>query len=260
MSGSNQQQSTQTQTSGIPDEYKPYLQGIMNAGISAAQQPYTPYTGMREAPFTGMQNQAFQGMQGNMNGSPLTAASNQYLYGQLQGQGYDNPYLQSSIDQGSRSLTDRYRQETNSLASRFSGAGAFGGSAHQQAQEAANRGLSTGLSDLEGSMRFNNYNAAANRQMQAAPMAWNAMQGQQSLYNDALRAGAMQQGYGQSLLDSLYGDFREQRDYGRGQIDWLANLLPRLSGQQTTSTTTQPGPDRVSQGLGSAALLASIFR
>jgi hypothetical protein len=255
MSGSNQQQSTQT--TGIPDEFKPYLSGIMNAGVNAAQQPYQPYTGMRVAPFTGMQDQAFQGMQGNMNGSPLTASSNQYLFGQLNGQGYDNPYLQGAIDQGSRSLTDRFRQETNGLASRFSGAGAFGGSAHQQAQEAANRGLSTGLSDLESSMRFNNYNAAANRQMQAAPMAWNAMQGQQSLYNDALRAGTLQQQYGQSLLDSLYGDFTQQRDYNRGNIDWLANLL-RGAGSQTT--LTQPGADRVSQGLGSAALLASIFR
>jgi hypothetical protein len=106
-------------------------------------------------------------------------------------------------------------------------------------------------------MRFNNYNAAANRQMQAAPMAWNAMQGQQSLYNDALRAGTLQQQYGQSLLDSLYGDFTQQRDYNRGNIDWLANLL-RGAGSQTT--LTQPGADRVSQGLGSAALLASIFR
>lgn len=258
MSGSQQQTTSQ---SGPPAEYMPYLQGYLGAGQSALSQPYTPYSGARVAPFTDLQNQAFSGIQGNMYGSPLSAQANMNLMNTLQGGDYNNPYLQQEIDRGSRSLTDRYRQETNSLASRFSGAGAFGGSAHQQAQEMANRGLSTGLSDLEGQMRYSNFNQARQNQQQAVGQAMNNQNMQNQWLRDALSAGSLQQNYGQGLLDSLYGDYREQRDYPWQQLDRYGSLLSRvLGGAGQTQTTTAPGADRVSQGLGSAALLWSLFK
>lgn len=259
MSGSNQQQTTSQ--SGPPPELMPYLQGYMGAGQSLLNQPYTPYQGPRVAPFTQMQNQAFQGIQGNMYGSPITSAANSNLMSILGGSDYNNPYLESEIQRGSRGVTDRFNQATNSLASRFSGGGAFGGSAHQQAQDRANEALATGLSDLEGGMRYNNFNQARQNQFGAINQAFQN-QGQQNQWlQDALRAGSLQQGYGQQLIDSLYGDYREQRDYPWQQLDRYGSLLSRvLGGAGTVNTTTSPGSDRVSQGLGSAALLASLFR
>lgn len=254
MSGGGQQ----TSTSGPPEWVQGAAQSLLGAGANAAMLPYNSYQGPRVAPFTGLQNQAFEGIQGRMGGTQGTRNAEGMLDQTVQGYGFNNPYLDAEIDRSSRGITDRFNQATNGLASRFSGGGAFGGSAHLQAQEAQNRALATGLGDVESQIRGGNYGNERNRQLQAA----NQLQGMNTSAMDWMRqglgAGNQQQAYGQNLIDSEVGEFNRTQSYPREQLSWLADILGRAQGGAGT-TVTQPGTDRLSQGLGGAALLASQY-
>jgi len=65
-------------------------------------------------------------------------------------------------------------------------------------------------------------------------------------------AGLMQQAFNQQVADIGYGDFISQRDYERGQLQFLSSILQGVPISPNSTVTTQNNPNFVSQlaGLG----------
>jgi len=117
------------------------------------------------------------------------------------------------------------------------------------------RNFATGLGDALSTQFSNDYNNSQNRALQAAS-------GSQGLYDTlgrgfqaGITAGNVDRSQYQQLLDSLYGDFQDQVKYPQQQLGIFGDALGRAMGAGGQQSTTQgPGPDRVSQGVGTLAI------
>ena len=283
--------------------------GLLNRAVGTLNTPFTPYGGDRVAPINWDQEQAInsirhtalgggaadtaagrqaamelaQGPQGqNVNpwaNSAISAGTNEYS-------GMDSPYFNNMIGRGIDDIVKGYQKGTSADTTRmFNLAGAFGGSAHQQAikdnEETLGKTLNSYVDNarqqqfdrsanlresaigrdvqtqqFDKNLGFSGYEAALQRQLGAIPLAFQG----QGLAFDAARnlmgAGDFQRSYDQSLLDQAYNDWTQGQNWERNNINWMANLLSQAQGG-TGITTQMGGYQGISPGagiLGAAAL------
>ena len=227
------------QISGPPEWLQQPIQSYLGAAGQEAGKPYETYQGMRVAPFTNLQNQAFQGIGASMYGTPATTAAASSLASILSGG--SNPELDNVIQRSQRGVTDAYNDAVHGTTRLFNTGNAFGSSAHQAAMRDNQEALATGLGDVESGLRYQDFTGNLNRQLQAAPLAMQNAQGLQGLYSGGLQAGNLQQGYGQALVDSQYGDWQGSQQHGWNQLGQYGNALSRaLGGAGTQQTVTEP--------------------
>ena len=135
------------------------------------------------------------------------------INGQYLGQGLGtnpyagaNPYLDQSMDNVSRRMTDDYKNGTAAQTmGQFAQAGAFGGSAHQQFTESQNRAFADSLGQTLGNMQMQDYTT--------------------------------QQGLAENQLNRNLQQFQGERSNMMGASTGLGNL-----GQTSTSTMQGVGP------------------
>jgi len=254
----NSSQQTQTTQSGLPEQYAPWLNQYANQAFGTASLPYEQYQGQRVAGLPQMQLNALQGINSAMYGTPQTQASGNYLTS-IYGAG-GNPNIGAVRDRLSGDVAQQYQDLTGQTTARFSRAGTFGSSAHQQAQARADTSLARGLGDSLGQLDYNAYEAGQNRQMQGIPLALQSQNQQMNSYQQGLNAGNVPRQYQQDLLNSQYQDWQGAQNYPREQLNILQGAIGPLfgaAGQQ--QTTTMPGQDRASQIIGGGSLLASML-
>jgi hypothetical protein len=147
-------------------------------------------------------------------------------------------------------------QAFDSAAQRGLNAGQFNANLGNQAfDSAAQRGLNAG--EFNANLGSQSYENERNRQMSGLGAASNLFGAQGQGYLNALQGGNTERNQYQNLLDSQYQDFTDWRNYPQQQLGIFGNALAPLFGGAPRSTTTDQGlppPDRVSQGLGVAAL------
>ena len=159
MSGGSKTQTTTNQIV-IPEEVKPLLSQYLSQAQSLSQQPSSNAMMDRGAAGTYWQaDNAYSGINAARNGLMDVAA----------GQGYDqNPYFDATVQKSMGDITRNYQEaiapQTNA---NFARAGAFGGSAWQQANERNQRGLGEALGNTSNAMRSGNYSQERQNQMQA---------------------------------------------------------------------------------------------
>lgn len=214
--------------------------------------------------------------QGGLSNNPAMQSLSQF------GQG-DNPHLRGLFNQGAEMVG-------NAVNSNFAQAGRYGGNA------AHTNALTRGLGDLYSQIYAPAYEAERNRGLTAAQTQgslWDsganrALQGADLMgglwsqgNQDAARAQALLPGLfaygqqpGQAMLDiggmyegqaGQYLQADQDRYNYNANAQWqhlqqyagMMNGLPDFSG--STQTSTQPGPNRLMQGLGAASTLASLF-
>ncbi len=254
MSGSSQQS---TSTTSLPSWLTGAGQQLLGAAGQQAQRPYQQWMGPQVAPFTQGQNAAMQGIYGSMFGSPVSQAANQSIMNTLQGS--SNPFQSNVIDSTNRQVTDAFNRATGDTTAMFNLGGALGGSAHQQMQGQNAQALAQGLAENTGRLNQSNFENQQNRMMSAIPMAFNSVGNQLDWLQRGLGVGNLEQQYGQNLINAEQGNFNNANNYGWNQLNNFANILGSITGAAPrTQTTTAPGPDRVQQGLGGAAILASL--
>lgn len=182
---------TSTVTSSIPPWLESYGQGYLQNAASVAQRPYTPYTGQRVADLSPTQNFAIQGIGDLASGTPSQHAADQMLTGTLQGQ-YRNPVAGQQVGSGGQynpnqvgSQRNQYSGENNphfnrvlqgglgdigrayretvapDIASMFTMSGTYGGSAHQDTQERAQRALADRMGSFASGMLNDQYGRSA---------------------------------------------------------------------------------------------------
>lgn len=316
MSGGGGGSSNTTQTTKVepPPQVAPYFAPFMQQASAVAMRPYESYGGQRIADFTKDQLAGFD-MTRQVAGQNQAALSgaNQYLNSTLGGDylgytpgqaqagtnpllGMNNPYLQSQIDAAQGDVVRNFNNSVaNNTDAAFARAGAFGGSAWQQAQgENANQ-LSQNLGRIANDMRMADYGLQAqlgesdlNRQLQtqqfnmglndSAYQAERARQMQaaglipgmaQAGYTNAqalLGIGDAIQGQNQGKLDMKYQDWINQQNYPNQQLDVMGNAIRTLMGGGGTTTATGPNPyqrnstaSALGGALGGAGLGASLF-
>lgn len=280
---------TSTSTTELPKWAQGSAQELLNRGAALSRQEMPVYDGQRSADLNGMQTQGMSMVQNRaLNGSADINAGSQALQGTLGGQylgrdtgtnAYmgDNPYLQASIDKAAGDITRNYHGAVNATDATMARAGAFGGSAWQQAQDANSRNLAQGLQDSATSMRMQNYNQSAGlaeakldrnnsafqaeraNQMAGLPLA---LQYGNQAYTDAAQlqgAGEIQYGADQQKLTDQMDYFNEKAQSPYKQLDVLGNTIRAAVGGGSSVSSTGPGANPWAQAAGGAAALYGLL-
>jgi hypothetical protein len=262
------------------DETKPYWQGSLSQAGQLAGQPYQPYTGQRIAninqdqtdamgnirlyasdPTYGVQdpnqaqnagiNQEKATLEGQyLQSDPFATYQNDYS-------GTSSPYFQNTLNQGLDDITRSYQQGTAADTTRmFNQAGAFGGSAYQNAVSANQYNLGKQLGNYTQGMMNDQYNRSAQLQEQDLTRGSDAYQqergrmigalsptqNEQNLAlgraNAQLSVGDAQRSYNQDLLNQNYNDFTQAQQYPYNELDFLTGLISRSQGGMSPNSTT----------------------
>ena len=249
---------TTTQTSGLPPEFASILSGFGNAANQAMNLPYQQFNGPRVANLSPLQRQAGQGYSGLL-GSGLWGSAggavNDLMSGSM------NPYMQQVGQRVTKDVTDAYNRATAGNRVNFNDAGNLGGGQHNLAQNRTDQNLATGLTEGLGSLYGGEWTNMQNRRAQGAGLAGNLGNTYAGILGNSMQAGDVQRGFDQRVIDANYGDWQRANDYPWTQLERGSGVLGSLmGGAPRQTTTTGPGPDRVSQGLGIWALGSNLMK
>ena len=232
MSGGSKTQTT-TQQTVIPEEVKPLLSQYLSQAQTLSQQP-----GSNELMRTGA-NQAWG--QANNAYSGIDAAR-QGLMGVAAGDGYNqNPYFDQTVQKSMGDITRNYQDAiAPQTDANFARAGAFGGSAWQQANERNQRGLGEALGNTSNAMRSGNYSQERQNQMQAYGLLPQVSQA------------------GMGVAQNLYGMGQNVQNQAANQLGILGNAVGvGMGGAGQSTTGANPNyrsPLQTALGLGSLFL------
>jgi hypothetical protein len=226
--------------------YNPLMQGATEAAQGALTQA-APYLASAGRTFPGAVGEYMDPYIENVinRNTTLTnrALNERFLpsvaqYFGAAGSGPRSTEMRAEVDRGVRDLTEGLNEQNLAALS-----GAYGQAGQLFGQDAARMGA---LAQTAGNLGLNS----------ATVQGALAETGQ----NLALRDAAAQAAVGETLqqdeqrsLDLMYQDFLNQRDYPRGQVDWLSNII-RGTPHGTTSTVDQTGPADVYQPSGASQL------
>lgn len=294
------------------DDMAQYWRPALAQGAQLAGQPYQPYTGQRIAGINADQQMGMDAIRNFAinSGSPVTKAANgqlqqtldgYYLTGLGQDQYADalnpwalesanvnrnqyagsSPQFEAMLQTGREGITDAYKQGTSADTTRmFNLAGAFGGSAHQNAVANNEAALAKQLGAYDTSMRNDQFNRSAgleesflgrdlqnsqfdkqlgsqleenrlnrgttafqnerNRQMEAVPYGQHEQDMALDRYRSVIGIGDAQRGFNQDVLNQQYNDWQDALNYPQRQMDWLTGLLSRAQGGISANSTTTP--------------------
>lgn len=250
----------------MPDYLAQAQQTIAGQGAALAGQDYQTYQGPRVAGFTPDQLAAQQMTQNAAAGTQVdpTQMQGAINYGLSpfdpnQIAQYMSPYTSAVVNEigrlGQQNLTQNVMPSVNST---FTGAGQFGSTRNA---DFLNRGIAENNYATLGQQSqalqqgyTGALNAYTNWHNQALPNAAAANNLQNTNAQNLGVSGALQQGQGQTNLNTAYQDFLNQTQYPQQQLNWYANLtnqqnMPVASSQTNTSTAYAPSGLQTAAGV-----------
>jgi hypothetical protein len=292
-----------TTTQELPGWAQPYALQLLQRGADLSNTTTPQYTGQTVADMNGTQTGAISGLTSAAGNQANTSSAAQSYYNSLLGNanGYsitnpytgnvnastaadsyadpsNNPYLAQTVAASNQQITDAYQNGTaaNTLA-QFRNAGAFGGSAQQQATTANENSLANTLSNNTAGMYNSAYNTAAGVASQnaaqqnavnlanqsvgtSANQAYNtqassnynnqqsnianALNGStaantaaSSLYGNQLTGGTAAQSNNQDQLNALYQQWYNQVNQPYSNLSTLSSALSGALGSGAGITT-----------------------
>jgi hypothetical protein len=258
--------------------------------------PYTPYGNPRLTDFSPDTEQVFTDIRGIAGaGTPeldsaigTTGGIASYQAGNIPGMDMDaymNPYTTNVLDVQKRRATQTFDEQQAGRDAAAVQAGAFGGDRrfvtdslaqrdlNDQLQSMDAQGLAAAFDRATGLFQTDETNKRLGSQLGLGAAAQlGSLTGQRRDMDlgaaEALSGvGSKIQQREQAGLDLAYQDFVNQRDWPKEQLSFYGNLLSgNPLGANTSTTTTEPAPDFLSQllglttgGLGIAKLLGFGF-
>lgn len=279
---------TTNTTTSYPPELAPYVTDILGKAKTASEQPYTPYQGQRLANFSMPTQWAMQSIENiSAHGTPdvnNALAATEGLTGYTAGtipttdlSAYMNPYTTNVLDVQKQAAQQAYDEQQAQRDADAVSAGAFGGDRRFVADSLAQRDLNQQMQSIDATGLQAAYDRATQLYQQdqsnqldasrlgldAAAQLGSLSQTQQDL---GLNAASALSGVGSKLeqreqagLDTAYQDFQNQQNWTNNQLSLYSQLL---SGNQispsSTTTTTTPAPDFLSQLLGAGTSIAGL--
>jgi hypothetical protein len=231
MSGGSKTQTT-TQQTVIPEEVKPLLSEYLNRAQGLSNQsPSNPMMQAGRDMLWSQSGNAFQGAEAAQKG----------LLGVTQQTPGQNPYLDQTINKAMGDITRNYNEAiAPGTNANFARAGAFGGSAWQQANERNQRGLGEALGNTANQMRYQDYGDTQARQMQAYGLL------------PSISSAGM------GVAQNLYGMGQNVQNEGAQQLGILGNAVGvGMGGAGSTTTGANPNyrsPLQTALGLGALFL------
>jgi hypothetical protein len=238
-----------------PPEYTvPGWQAYVNAGQNISQTPYVQSGIPTIAPINDYQNTAYQlAYDRALYGAPDLNAGRGAAMQAAQGD-FANPYATDKytddmIANTTSDMANAYA--TGGAANLAAGAarsGAFGGSAHQEMQQAGDASLAKAVGNMATSTRQqqqqyqgNMWNQDVGNRLSGAALAGQLSQDDYAAQRALSGAGNDFRSYQQQLLDSLNQQWGLQNNYDATMNEYLGNVLGRASGGQGQTTVTQNG-------------------
>lgn len=280
---------TQSTSGDLPAYVKPYVEGFLSRANTVSQQGYVPYQNQRLANFSGDSNTAFNMIrQQAAGGTPgVDAAMNtaggiaDYTATQIPGANLDaymNPYVENVLDVQKNRASRAFDEQQAQRDLQYAQAGAFGGDRrfvmdslarrdmNEQMQAMDAQGLSAAFDKATGLFQQDEENRRLGRALglDAAVQQGNLARSRQDMQLGLAEAlsgvGSKLQQREQAGLDLAYKDFITQRDWPQQQLAMYSQLLSGVPVTPTsTTTTTEPAPDFLSQLAGLATSGAGLF-
>lgn len=280
---------TQQTTSSLPSYAEPYYKDLLARSQSVSNLPYQQYQNPRLTDFSADTTGAFDLIRGIAGaGTPGVDAAAQtaggiadYQAGTIPGmdfQAYMNPYVENVLDVQKQRANQTYEEQQAGRDAAAVQAGAFGGDRRFVQDSLARRDLNEQLQGIEAQGLASAFDRATGlfqqdeearrlgRQLglEGAVQQGNLARMGQDLALGRAEAlsgvGAKIQQREQAGLDLAYKDFAQQRDWPAQQLSLYSQLLSGTPiTPQTTTTTTEPAPDFLSQLLGLAVGGAGIW-
>ena len=266
-----QTSSTVTQTN-VPEYAKPYVETMLGAtqrqlfqgtptsggGFNITGfQPYKAYGGTYDAQgnqtgydpskgiagFQPLQEQAQKNI-ANMQTGP--AAFN------AQVGDYMSPYMQNVVDIQKREAGRQSAIQGTQQQAQAAQAGAFGGGRDAIMRAERERNLGQQMNDIQAQGSQAAYAQAANQYNQGFNQNLQVNQLQNTL-------GQQQQQLEQQKLNQAMQDYANAQQYPLMQLGTMSNMLRGLPMQASTSQMYQAQPNVLTQGIGAAGSLASLY-
>ena len=156
-------------------EQQPHLKEAFSRARTFLDQPLQYYPNSTVVPFAPQTEEALGLAEARARaGSPLTRAARDEATATLRGDylAQGNPYLENAIGAASRPVVENYiRAVSPGLDARFSSSGRYGSGMHALAQQGAQETLGRSLSDMVGSLAYQNYRAERDSLARAATLA-----------------------------------------------------------------------------------------
>jgi len=213
-------------------------------------------------------------------------ATNPYSMG-----AYMSPYMQNVVDVQQREAIRQSNIQDVANKAQATQAGAFGGSrqaivdaerqrnlatqlggiqaqglqsAFQNAQQAQQFGANLGLQGYQTGLQGVNAQQAAYNQMlqganQYANLGSQTMQAQQNIANLQNTYGAQQQALEQQKINQAIQDYANAQQYPLMQLGTMSNMLRGLPMQAQTTQQYVAAPNTVTQAIGTAGSLGSLY-
>ena len=224
------------------------LRSVFQEGKKLYDQPYQPYPYARVAPLSPFelegQGRAVDAARAGLGQGQVADATSTARglsgYNMSDVDSFMNPYTQQVIDPVLRDIEQSRAMQQQANASRALSAGAFGGDRQALVDAETNRLAMQEAGDFSGRLRQQGFRDAQDASLSSADvrgrgadlLAGLGQQQRDMTYDDARMlsgVGREQRGFGQSLLDDVYGRFAERRDYPIRMLQVLqgaAGLLP----------------------------------
>ena len=270
----------------MPESLVPYAEDIAERAQRLSAREYVPYQAERIAGMTDAQRSALDqtkamGPSAYFPTAGLAALQSTQMgmqpgqFGAEQATQYMSPYQQAVTDIAKRQATNEAEQMRANIAGRAQKAGAFGGSRYGLMEGKLYSDLGQRLSDIQtrgsqqafqqAQQQFERDRAARQQAarlglagaQQLATIGGQQQQAEIQRLRELQRAGTLEQGEAQRLMDLRYQDFLRQQDYPVQQLGQYSALIRGL--QPISATTTQAYQTPVSPfqqllGLGIAGL------
>ena len=282
-------QTTQSTTSSLPDYAAPYVTDLLSRAQGVSNQPYQTYNGQRLTDFSGDTNQAFDMIRGQAAGGTPGIDAAAATAGGIAGYNaqtipgtdltqYMNPYTTNVLDVQKQRATQDFQEQQAGRDAGAVNAGAFGGDRrfvqdslaqrdlNNQMQGIDAQGLSaafdraTGLFQQDEQNRQSGKNLGLNAAIAQGTLGQQGQDMKLGLAEALSGVGSKVQQRQQAGLDMAYQDFTNQRDYPAQRLQLYSQLLSGTPvTPQTSTTTTQPAPDFLSQLVGAGTSAAGLW-
>lgn len=204
----------------------------------------------------GVYDQSASAMQGAVTGTQNAMAGPDMAQ-------FQNPYQSQVTDQTLADLERQRQMQMNTLGAQAGAAGAFGGSRHGVAESLTNEGFARTGADTLANLNSQGFNTAlgAAQNQQNIGLQGSSQLGQlgqagfnmgNTINQQQLAAGSMQQGMQQALIDAAKAQYSGWAGAPEQSLNLpLAALGSANMGQGSQTTTQQPGlMNYLSMGMG----------
>ncbi len=260
MGGKGGGQSSTTNTVAQPwSGVQPYLKsGYSDLSNLYNQGAPSYYPGQTVAQFTPQTNAALDWQtQRAISGSPVNAAAQNNTASTLNGDylSAGNPYMQQAYNAAAAPVISSFNNQVlPGITSQFAAGGRTNSGLHQDTVNQATQALTDSLSNMAGTMAYNNYSNERSNQIKDTALAPSIANQDYYDINQLGTVGSILEGQNQANINSDINryNYNSNADWQRA-VDYLSTLAGAPGGSSSSTTQGQSGSPFTSALSGAAS-------